>query len=532
MTILKHLNLDIKDKYYLAIILILSTILTVHYINFTINLGIFCSDVYVYLVNGLYFAGENVNAASDLWLTPLTCILTSFFFDLGFKSQISIFIVTGFFAIIGNIGLYLLFRLKFDKLLSFLGVIIYATFSLNLIWLANGSIDIPAASLTIWTVLLSIIAIDKNPKYYIWAIIMFLLAFFIRYPAILILPPIFLYFLFKKKYKAPWSELKYLIIPLIAIIIGGGAIIAVATYLNHGNLTVIQLGLNILQGKQGGQQDPAFNENIYYYAQNFFNFLSSGNVSFYKNNPQLNNPTIISAAYGIILFIGGIITLKDNRNTEISKKYILLTAILSIITAISFITFDSTITICLMLITMISTRKIFKSSKFDLNIMFVSWMLIYFIFYSYINFKVNRYFIPALPVVSYFIIYAIYKIQNKIKINKCIIPIILTIILLFTAFNFVNEVESTNHYIIPEQMSDYIINEIPDYKDEKIGSNTVRPYKWYLEKSIFPVRTSDINRLYDNNITYYIVNEPMDNLVNYTELKNIDGTYLYKNINS
>lgn len=524
---LKLLNIDSKDKYYLGAILVLSTILTIYYINFTINLGIFCSDVYVYLVNGLYYAGENVNANKDLWLTPLISILTSLFFDIGWKNEISIFIVTGIFAIIGNIGLYLFFKLKFDKILSFLGVIIYATFSLNLIWLGNGSLDIPAVSLTIWTALLAIIAIDKNPKYYLWALIIFLLGFCIRYTVILILPPLFLYFLFKKKYKAPWSELKYLIIPTITIIIGMIIVIAIL-YIVTGKVTFLESGLNVLGGAKGSEHDPAFNKNIYYYGQNFFNFLSSGNVIFYKNNPQLNNPTIISAIYGIILFIGGVITLKDNEHTSTSRKYIFLTVILTALTVFSFINLESTVTMCLMLITLISARKIFKNSKFDLNIMLVSWMLIYFIFYSYLDFKVNRYFIPALPVVSYFIIYALYKIQNKIKINKYIIPIILTVILLFASFNFVNEVETTTNYIAPQKIGEYVTHDIPDYKNEKIASNTIRPYKWYLEKPIFAVRTSDLHLLYENNISYYIVNTHLENLENYSEIKNIDGIYIYK----
>ena len=121
---LKELGLEKNDKKYLGLILLISTILVIYYINFTMNIGIFCSDVYVYLVNGLYYSGENISANKDLWLTPLISILTSLFFDLGLKNQISIFIVTGILAIIGNIGLYILFRLKFNKILSFLGVMI------------------------------------------------------------------------------------------------------------------------------------------------------------------------------------------------------------------------------------------------------------------------------------------------------------------------------------------------------------------------------------------------------------------------
>ena len=57
----KEFNINRKDKYYLIAILIFSAILVGYYINFNNAIGISCSDVYIYLINSLYYTGEKVN---------------------------------------------------------------------------------------------------------------------------------------------------------------------------------------------------------------------------------------------------------------------------------------------------------------------------------------------------------------------------------------------------------------------------------------------------------------------------------------
>ena len=174
---LEEFQLEKKDKYFLILITLFSLVLTGYYISFNQNLGIYCSDVYIYLLNALYYTGHNIHSTLTIYLSPIICFLTSILMDVGIEGSISICIITGIFAIIGNIGLYFLLRIKFDSLLSLTGVILYATFALNLTWLANGSIDIPGVSITIWTVLFTILAIDKNPKYYLFLFTIFAIAF-------------------------------------------------------------------------------------------------------------------------------------------------------------------------------------------------------------------------------------------------------------------------------------------------------------------------------------------------------------------
>ena len=101
-------NLNKKDYYYLIALTVFSFVLTCYYIIFNWNLGIYCSDVYIYLLNALYYTGINIRATGTIYLSPIICFLTSIFFRAGLVDRLAIYIVTGAFAIIGNIGLYYL----------------------------------------------------------------------------------------------------------------------------------------------------------------------------------------------------------------------------------------------------------------------------------------------------------------------------------------------------------------------------------------------------------------------------------------
>ena len=75
--ILKDLNIRKDDYLYLGLIIAISAILTYYYINFNHGLGIYCSDVYIYLLNALYFTGTNINSMQTIYLSPVICFLTS-----------------------------------------------------------------------------------------------------------------------------------------------------------------------------------------------------------------------------------------------------------------------------------------------------------------------------------------------------------------------------------------------------------------------------------------------------------------------
>ena len=100
------------DILFIFIIAIFTSILVYLLINANNQLGIYCSDVFIYLTNSLNLAGYPLGKTSNLYLSPVICIITSLIFKLGYINQIAIFTVTGLFFPIASIGTYFLFRLN------------------------------------------------------------------------------------------------------------------------------------------------------------------------------------------------------------------------------------------------------------------------------------------------------------------------------------------------------------------------------------------------------------------------------------
>ena len=342
----EELNIKQKDKYFLLFILVYSIILVGYYINFNNNLGIYCSDVYVYLLNALYYTGTNIRSTGTIYLSPLICFLTSIFFNLGFVDKQAIYIVTGAFAIFGNIGFYLLLKRYFDENLSLTGTIIYSSMTLYLTWLANGTLDIPAVSMIIWTALFTVIAINDNPKFYQHAILFVVLGVFTRYTILLTLPALALYYVYEKGFKIDKKDLKY-----IARGIGIGVILLTLTLLLIGKMgrghfaagTQISDGVS---GAQGSALDPAFNPDVTYYVSNFINFISNSHTQI-DGNPILKDPTLLAWAVIAILVIGMALWLYTHRRKFQKKDLVPLS--LFILAIISFTRISSIITTLLVL---------------------------------------------------------------------------------------------------------------------------------------------------------------------------------------
>ena len=169
-----------------------------------------------------------------------------------------------------------------------------------------------------------------------------------------------------------------------------------------------------------------------------------------------------------------------------------------------------------------------KDSKSKTGYMMAAWILANFIFFSYYNIKVNRYIIPTFPPLIYFIIRSVSLIHEHVKINANVIPIILIALFAIQGFAFTQTFEPTNDYIQTDEMSNYIININPDYKDVLIGTYNMRPYHWFLGGNVTGIESDDTKAIDESNVTYYISDVKLNNLTNYTEIKNIHKLYLYE----
>lgn len=522
----EEFNINKKDKYYLIFITLFSTILVAYYIHFNEMLGISCSDVYIYLLNALYYTGTNINSTKFIDLSPVICFLTSLFFRAGFVDELAIYIVTGAFAILGNIGFYLLLKKYFDELLSLTGTVLFSSFTLYLTWLANGTLDIPATGIIIWIVLFTVIAIKENPKYYEYLIPLLVIGFFTRYTVVLTLPACLLYYILENGFKINSKDLRHIIKGVVIAAIIALVIMSAVLVMSNNHFEARNQISNGIVGKTGSDTDPAFNPDLSYYLVNYPNFISNSHTVF-EANPVLEYPTILSWTIFAILIIGAGFWLYDNK-INFEKRDLLPIGII-LIAILSFTKVSSVITTLLILI---GFYLIGKDSKNKNGFFMLAWILSNAIFLSYYQIKVNRYIIPTFPPFIYFLLIAIDTINNHIKINKNLIPLALILVFMVQAFAFTATFEPTDQYTAPEEMSNYIIDNNPDYQDLRIGVYNIRPYSWWLGGNATGIETSAQDKIDQSNVTYYISNQKLDNLTNYTEIKNINQLYLYEKINA
>ena len=569
--IFKDLNISRNDYFYLFVLTIFSIILTYTMINFNENIGIYCSDVFIYLTNSLAFAGYPASRVY-LYLSPFICFLTSILFRLGLLSEISLYIVTGAFGILGNIGIYVLLKNKFNSLLSLCGAILFGSFSLNLLWWANGTLDVPAVCLSIWTMIFIISAIDKDSKYYLMAFPLLVLTIFTRYTALFLLPLILLYYLsyhdfftnldllFKdrhvlgKKIKSYLKSEEFRNIlksAVVAFVLISLFLALIMAYGSH--LSFLTQSSTFASGSKGEVIDNAYTNDTFFYVHEFPSFLFADNVGFEGVVPVLDGSSIMSFAL-IGLFILGILLFafrlfnqyysKENKSPNKNFRIFawVLFVLLLFVSILSF-KINSIITITILLVDFVILFAILKKRGFNredytFDILMIAWFLVYFIFFTFLNIKVNRYVITVFPAFIYFAVLAIERIidfsgkhdfefRSKNILN--IIPIFLIIFCIFSAFAFPATVHYNEDFNKNKVMADYLINHDPDYSSKQIAVYNERSLNWYLKTDTIAMTEDKLDYLDSHNVTYYISDENFD-LKNYDIIYNKDGLYLYERI--
>ena len=569
--ILDDLNISKNDFFYLLILTVFSILITYTLINFNQALGIYCSDVFIYLSNSLVFAGYE-SSILYLYLSPVICILTAILFKLGFLSEASLYLVTGIFCILANIGIYVLLKNKFSSLLSLCGAFLFGSFSLTLLWWANGTLDVPAVALSIWTVIFILLAVDNDSKYYMIAIPLFVLAVFTRYTALFLLPLILLYYLskhdfftnldllivdrqeFSRKLKSYIKSeefrniLKSFAIAFMLVVLFSATILAYGS-----NLSFLTQSSTFASGSKGEVIDNAYTTDTFFYLHDFPNFLYSDYVSFDNVIPVLNGSNPMSF-FLIGLFAAGILLsgyklINAERKGESKYKYLvwILFVVLLVISILSF-KINSLITITLILIDLVILVILFSYFRkigidreiYSTDIFMLAWLLVYFIFFTFLNIKVNRYIITVFPAFIYFVIYALneildlsgkfeffeFKKQNLLKI----IPILLIVFCIFSAFTFTSTVHYNEDFNKNKVIADYLTEYDSDYMSKDVAVFKQRPYNWFLRMYTIPITDDRLDYLESSNITYYI-SDGNFNLSNYTMIYQKEGLYLYERIN-
>ena len=582
-------NSWLRNNIQPLIVIVFSLLVTsaLIYINSTSNiLGHSYRDVFFYLIQALRFSGYQINGYEYVYyLSPLVPYLTSILFRFGFVSEISIFIVTGAFYLISIIGIYYLMKLRFNKNISCIGALLYGSLTINLIWAANGTLDIPSISLSIWSIYCFILAMEKNQKYFYLAFPLAILSFLAKYTGALIFAVFILYFLSKRDI---FGNIKRYLKHLIGGIVAG--FVVLIPFFNYYITNNIPFGFlnqaeEISSTTTTGANliaKPVENQLFYYF----------------EHIPQCINVRYDIVGY-IVVFIGIIgliygfyklcsyiqdyyrksensISISFFEKIKLRKEIYVILLILSLISMIlafltaskvSFIISEMIFYASALLFSIafnslfadlsrlnlftnknkeLKNQKRYKYKFFNYDLAMLAWFMGYMIFFSAHLTKAERYFTAFAPGFVFFISYSLDTIvnilnekpifnSNALKTNlPKMVGILFIILLLVSTANFLTMDKHDPLTDNEKDASMWIKENIPNYNETSIWADRGPIYAWYLKSSV-EYRTENVNMseigeyLEDRNASYYIAS-PWNSEVNgFTKMKTFGNVTIYKN---
>lgn len=563
-----------RDIIAISSLLAIVIAITLLLLNIDLKVGVYyVRDVFFYLNNALFYSGYDTGLANTRGLSPLIPMITSIFFRMGIISDGTIIIVSSVFYIFSALGMYFLLRLRFDEILSFTGSMLLSTFPLIVVWVTKGMLDIPGLCLSIWSVYFMILAFRKNTKYFYIAFPLVILGFFTRFTVFLMIPVLLIqFFLVEKPIEYIKTNIKDIIIGM-----GLGAVvlaifIGIYQYLNIGMFFLSQ-GEDI-SGSTHAVIDMTYN-NLFYYINNFMIYLGTSNFIPYSLKPGAfviakmqwigGYPSIVSYILIAVLIIGLILYLKklfSQNNIEIMKnrKNILKIGIFVLGLVIFLATFIKVSIILSIIIASISLlalyRALYKTDMdyFSFDFIMIYWFVINFAFFTYHHIKVDRYFIPMLPVVVYFIILSLTLIFDKLKSVKymdkikVIAPIALICLILISSgiyalgnspHTFDNQMHPNFKTAASEEkaVGEWLMNHDPQYLNKTIWADRGGDMSFIMKMQIpsYEKTSNETNftdEMVKNKVDYFIakdnktINEPYIKIYQNGEV----NLYSYKNL--
>ncbi len=539
--------------------LILITILTTIYLIIRQeNIGVPYYDVFVYLNNALIFAGIPVGNMSVIYLSPLMPFLTSLVFRAGYISANVIFILNGIIFISGVIGLYLIFRERFNEIQSLIGSLIFISFPLVYSWAASGAIDVPGVSFSIWVIYTLIIGVKKNSKFLYLVFPMFMVAFLARYTSAILVFPILIYLLMNKNLIGNIKKISFGVLAGLVIITP----FLVYIYEKLGNLnSIINIFTSTLIGSGASVTDLGYNPDKLYYLSHILNYISVSPLQ--GTYSQILNPsyafpsilsyiTVIIVSFGLSIYLYGIIKEKKQEINRYDKnKFNLQLIVLILLFAVgilSFFTSSYLVTELIILAALYVGYKLLKGTKIknlEIDFLFLSWFVSFFILHSVIPLKVDRYFITMSPALAYFIILGLsiviekYKFKLKIENLKSWGLYFIVGLLFLSSITAVNIGHTPKHsygfYI--QSASDWLKGYDPNYQDKVIYSDYDPAVTWSLKKEVkfgvprlYASPETFSNYLRENNADYYIdtLSNPKPDIPGYHIIKNVNSISIYE----
>lgn len=547
---------------YLPLILLIIIVGVISYYRLLIQIDIGpISDTCDFLLNALYFSGQGVGYYD--WTRPVFFpLLIAIVFKLGFVSATAAYVVDILIYIFGLIGFYLLLSLHFNKIESFFGGLLYATFPIIILLSGLGFSDFTCGAFVIWAFYFLVLAVKKNSKFFILFFLFWTMAFLTRFNAALIIFPVVLYIFMNKQ---EIKNHKYIGWGILASFL---LIIPVLWFyqIKFGNILFPFMDTFGATSRTFSPEYHPYNVDPLFYIKGFFSY--TGFESFI-----ITFLIIIGIAVYTIIRVKNQSDIKNKLLSIVSKedmnlKFELL--IFAVLTLIFIVTFGQVhymvsevifLAVGLVFFTLINELNI---KNIDLHILVFSWFMAFFIFNSVYVIKSSRYFILMAPGVAYLLLLGLRTVFNeltvKLKKGNLIFPVfalILTVFILLSTASLLPSIEDrfqgikvTNEKIAIA--SEWFINYEPDYKNKVIYSNLWPYLAWHLKTDVKIMFTFKNNQAYlggvkdnttftqqdnlasnnylvDNNADYYFSSDAI-NLTSYKPIKQFGSVSIYERI--
>lgn len=538
-----------------AILIILTISITCYLLFKQFYIGVPYYDVFVYLNNALIFAGIPVGNVSVIYLSPLMPFITSLFFRVGYISANVIFILDASIFIFGVAGLYLLLRQRFNQIQSLSGSIIFLSFPLVFIWAVSGGIDIPGISISIWTIYLLVLGVNKDSKYLYMVFPLLMMAFLVRYTSVILVFPIFLYLIINKDVV---KHSKKIIIGILASLALFVPFIAYF-YTKLGNINpLINLLTSTIMGSGGAVNDLGYNPDKLYFLYNLLNYINMGPLyGVYREmqNPSQSYPSLLAymvlaiVLLGLVIYIYRITKEKlENSNNKLRNALHVVVLIVLISLALWSFLYSSYI-LCEIIglaALFIAYRLLKGGGKYlEIDFLFLSWLVAFFIFHSILPLKVDRYFITMTPPLVYFLILGlsvvIEKYKSKFTFKKFkgeyLYLIICLLLLISTLAVYMGHVPRHGYGYQIQEASDWLSGYDPDIQNKVIYSDYDPALSWSLKKEvkfavprIYVGPDSFAQFLLDNRADYYIdaLTDSKWNIPGYHIVKTMGSIAIYQ----
>ncbi|HTX60851.1 MAG TPA: glycosyltransferase family 39 protein [Methanobacterium sp.] len=485
----------------LFLVAVISTIFTLFLLEKQLFIGVPYYDVFVYLNNALIYAGIPVGNLSVIYLSPLMPFLSSLVFRTGFISEGVLFLLDGVLFIIGAVGLYLLFKERFNTPASFAGVLIYLSYPLTMVWSVSGGIDFPGVSLSLLVIYVLVLGVNKDSKLLYLVFPLFVLAFLAKYTSAILIFPLLFYLLINGNSQRNVKNI------MMGVLAGLAVLTPFLFYVLYelGNLySFLNIFTSTLFGSGATVNDLGYNPVKLYFLNNLLNYISVGPLTGIYGiiqSPSRGYPSILSYLIAFLVTIGLVLYicpgLKNKLKISSISRATLLKVLLLLVFVVSGVySFFSDSYIVAELIFMAVLYLTYnllgdEGKNFKLDLLFLSWLGAFFIFHSIIPVKEDRYFITMLPALTYFIILGlnsfIDKLGPKLKNGRVKTIFLVGIGLLFLSFSsatLIGHVTQEGYGFYVQSACNWLKEDDPHYLDKVIYSNYDPAATWALKKEV------------------------------------------------